>query len=325
MRLEDIGFYTLTDERAASSNAESPLHRCELLVTDACNFNCPYCRGMRGDCKGTLDPASAWATVDLWCSWGLRNVRFSGGEPTLYAGLAPLVKQAQKGGVERIAISTNGSAPIGIYRDLIRLGVNDVSVSLDACCASAGDRLAGVDGAWARVVDTIRQLSAMTYVTVGVVFTEETKETINDVIQFAHNLGVADIRIISAAQFDGSARLDTPQHILGAHPILKYRVNNYRQRRPVRGITANDSHRCHLALDDMAAAGGYHFPCIIYLREHGNPIGRMGPAARYERAKWVASHDTHADPICQKNCLDVCVDYNNQARRLNRSFDQRVA
>jgi len=325
MKLEDIGFYTLTDERAATAGAESPLHRCELLVTDACNFNCPYCRGMRSDCKGALAPHAAWATVDLWCSWGLRNVRFSGGEPTLYAGIGSLVQQARRGGARRIAISTNGSAPFSLYRELLRLGVNDISVSLDACCADAGDKMAGRHGAWNRVVENIKQLSAMTYVTVGVVFTEETKETINDVILFAHNLGVADIRIISSAQFDGHASLDTPQYILDAHPILKYRVTNYRQHRPVRGIGPNDSHRCHLALDDMAVAGGYHFPCIIYLREHGNPIGRMGPATRAERTGWVATHDTHTDPICQKNCLDVCVDYNNRARQLNPSFGREVA
>ena len=43
MKLEDIGFYTLTDERAANTCKDSRLSRCELILTDVCNFKCPYC------------------------------------------------------------------------------------------------------------------------------------------------------------------------------------------------------------------------------------------------------------------------------------------
>lgn len=54
MKLEDIGFYTLSDERAKNASESSPLHRCEILITDKCNFKCPYCRGMREDLRGTM-------------------------------------------------------------------------------------------------------------------------------------------------------------------------------------------------------------------------------------------------------------------------------
>ena len=49
MKLEDIGFYTLSDERAQNISINSPLMRCELIVTSRCNFRCPYCRGIRKD------------------------------------------------------------------------------------------------------------------------------------------------------------------------------------------------------------------------------------------------------------------------------------
>ena len=83
----------------------------------------------------------------------------------------------------------------------------------------------------------------------------------------------------------------------------------------MRGLGPGDSHRCRLALDDSASAGGQHFPCVIYMRERGAPIGPVasGLAMRKARAEWVVNHDTHADPICRANCLDVCVDYNNRA------------
>lgn len=46
MKLEDIGFYTLSDARALSASEYSPLMRCELIVTSRCNFRkkCRYSR-----------------------------------------------------------------------------------------------------------------------------------------------------------------------------------------------------------------------------------------------------------------------------------------
>ena len=80
----------------------------------------------------------------------------------------------------------------------------------------------------------------------------------------------------------------------------------------MRGIKFKDTHTCWLALDDMAVAGGYHFPCIIYMREQGDPIGRITSDVRKDRLNWLMKHDTYKDPICCNNCLDVCVDYNNK-------------
>jgi hypothetical protein len=74
-----------------------------------------------------------------------------------------------------------------------------------------------------------------------------------------------------------------------------------------------DARRCRLAFDDMAVMGGQHYPCIIYLREGGAPIGPVGHGMREARRQWVSKHDSFADPICRANCLDVCVDYNNVA------------
>jgi hypothetical protein len=51
MKLEDIGFYTLSDSRCVSATDTTNLMRCELILTDACNFSCKYCRGQRKDLK----------------------------------------------------------------------------------------------------------------------------------------------------------------------------------------------------------------------------------------------------------------------------------
>ena len=97
--LQDIGFYTLSDERAAQCSASSPLWRCELLLTDRCNFACPYCRGMRDDLRGTLSWGNACNVVDYWMQDGLRNVRLSRrgeGAEQKTGGIATWPRQTQE-------------------------------------------------------------------------------------------------------------------------------------------------------------------------------------------------------------------------------------
>lgn len=316
MKLEEIGFYTLLDGRARQASMTSPLWRCELILTDKCNFNCTYCRGLRKDCRGVMPFDKAEEIIELWLKETLLNIRLSGGEPTLWSHLDFLIRWIRKERVKRIAISTNGSADLDYYKELIDCGVNDFSISLDACCALDGKRMNGeIEEVWEKTVENIRELSKLTYVTVGMVFTEESADKSREQIEFAHNLGVNDIRIISSAQHNKAIQGldDIDQEILDVHPILKYRVNNFRQGRNVRGIQENDCHQCYLVLDDMAIAGNLHFPCIIYLREGGKPIGNISSNMRQERHQWFMNHNSYKDLICRKNCLDVCIDYNNRA------------
>ena len=234
--------------------------------------------------------------------------------------------QATLGGVKRLAVSSNGSHPLARYLELIDLGVTDFSISLDACCATFGDKAAGITGHWGQVVSNIKALAKRVYTTVGMVLTEQNASQVVDLVKFAHSLGVADIRLIPAAQSsDMIAGLENiPADILAAHPILCYRVCNMLAGRPVRGLAATDCRRCHLVQDDSIVAGDSHYPCPIYLREQGAAIGKISNFMRAERVAWFERHDTHADPICKKNCLDICADYNNSCH-IYRELDTILA
>lgn len=322
-KLENIGFYTLTDERVKNTSETSQMKRCEMIITEYCNFNCPYCRGLKDEIYGdrkikqlSLDEIKR--NVDYWCEGEpLENIRYSGGEPTLHKDIREIIRYTKEKGVNRIAISTNGSNSWELYEELIELGVNDFSISLDACCAEDGDKLAGgVKGSWEKVVENIRKISEKTYVTVGVVLTPENVDKTIDTIKFADSLGVSDIRIISAAQYNEPIpRLnEVSEYIKEKYPILRYRINHFAEGINVRGIKNTDSDRCALVLDDSVIAGDYHYPCVINMREGGEPIGRVGSNMREQRRLWFESHDSYLDPICRKNCLDVCIDYNNKYR-----------
>jgi molybdenum cofactor biosynthesis enzyme MoaA len=285
-----------------------------MVLTNHCNFNCPYCRHI-GEQISLLDAVN---TINMWANEDLKNIRFSGGEPTFYTGLDQLVMCCTARGIERIALSTNGSADIKYYEYLIDLGVNDLSISLDACCASDGEKMTGRKGVFEKIVENIRILSKLTYVTVGVVLTEDNIQRTEDIIKFAEDLGVSDIRVIPAAQNGRSLKkMNLSLETLEKYPILQYRYNNFLNDRRVRGLESCDSKKCGLVLDDMAVTGDKHYPCIIYMREGGVPIGKVGHHMRQEREAWYMSHNTHEDKICLNNCLDVCVDYNNTFERFH--------
>lgn len=337
--LENIGFYTLNDDRAANTSLTSQLYRCELILTDKCNFTCPYCRGIEDDHKGDVTWGNASFIVKMWGANQLKNIRFSGGEPTMWhvkdengnkKNLVDLVKLAKEVGIERIAISTNGSIRTAFYDQLIEAGVNDFSISLDSCCSETGDKMAGdKKGAWEKVIKNIQHISKKTYVTVGIVFTPENVSEFKELVEFADSLGVSDIRILSSAQWNQSFYdIEFNEDLLSRHPILQYRMKHFSGKRHVRGLTETSSHNCPLMLDDMAILGNYHFPCVIYMREQGLPVGKVDyslePSVaiekiRNERLEWIKNHDTHQDSICKKNCLDACVDYNNKVNELNQN------
>ena len=171
-----------------------------------------------------------------------------------------------------------------------------------------------IPGVFEKIVENIREISKLTYVTVGVVLTPETVNRIIDIIKFADSLDVSDIRVISAAQWNEpiEALKQVPEEILTKYPILRFRVNQLLHGKNVRGMIKTDAPKCALVLDDSVIAGDFHFPCVIYMREKGEAVGRVSPTMRQERIKWFDGHNCFEDPICKENCLDVCIAYNNK-------------
>ena len=323
MNLQDIGFYTLSQERVIDSYhnpISSFLQRCELIVTDNCNFKCQYCRKLRSDIQGELSYLDACAIINIWATGCIENIRFSGGEPTLWQPLIDIVKYTKNRcrHIKHIAISTNGSNTLDYYKRLIDAGVNDFSISFDACCSSTADTMAGINSNFDTICNNIKELSKLTYVTVGVVLDDRNILEIKNIIKLATDLGVHDIRIIPAAQDN---RKLPKLNIDTEYPILGYRLQNISNGKHVRGLTKQDSKQCRLVYDDMAIAGDYHFPCIIYMREHGNPIGTIKNKElieiRNERWEWSQKHNCHDDRICRNNCLDVCIEYNNKMEKMD--------
>ena len=88
------------------------IHDLRLSITDRCNFRCRYC--MEPDYKympkRELLSLEEYLTVVRVClTLGITKIRVTGGEPTLYSQLLPLLTELGKMPIEDIAMTTNGS------------------------------------------------------------------------------------------------------------------------------------------------------------------------------------------------------------------------
>ena len=120
-----------------------------------CNQDCGFCW------QGRDWPAPPRAMLERWideiAAGGARQLMISGGEPTVYAELLPLVRRARAGGLEPW-LQTNAirMAKPGFAQDLVDAGVQGLSVSYHASDPALSDLLTRAPGTHVRTEAGIR-------------------------------------------------------------------------------------------------------------------------------------------------------------------------
>ncbi|OGO23244.1 MAG: cyclic pyranopterin phosphate synthase MoaA [Chloroflexi bacterium RBG_16_51_9] len=125
-----------------------------ISVTDLCNLNCVYCSAgsiARLAHEDILHYEEIQRIVRIAAGMGITKVRLTGGEPLARPDFVKLVAMiAQIGGIDDIAVTTNGIL-LGKYaRKLKEAGLNRVNISLDTLKRerfkeiTGGDKLATV-------------------------------------------------------------------------------------------------------------------------------------------------------------------------------------
>ncbi|MBI2756872.1 MAG: GTP 3',8-cyclase MoaA [Chloroflexi bacterium] len=107
-----------------------------ISLTDRCNFRCVYCMPEEGmqwlnrDTILTIDEIERLAriAVDL----GIREIRLTGGEPTLRPDLPAIVERlAPIPGLKSLSLTTNGFLLDRLAEPLAKAGLTRINVSLD--------------------------------------------------------------------------------------------------------------------------------------------------------------------------------------------------
>ncbi|MGB9176672.1 MAG: GTP 3',8-cyclase MoaA, partial [Methanoregula sp.] len=121
-----------------------PVSNLRISLTPQCNLSCIYChREGEKDPEAPLTAAEIAEVLRVAAGFGIRSVKFTGGEPLLRPDLIEIVKSVPAG-VES-SLTTNGTLLAGLAADLKQAGLRRVNVSIDSLDPATYKRIAGTD------------------------------------------------------------------------------------------------------------------------------------------------------------------------------------
>jgi len=132
-----------------------PVSNLRISLTPQCNLSCFYCHREGEDAPGSpLTAAEIAEVLRVAAGFGIRSVKFTGGEPTLRPDLAEIIRSVPAG--MESSMTTNGTLLAGIAADLKEAGLRRVNVSIDSLNPETYRKIAGTD----RLSDVLEGIDA---------------------------------------------------------------------------------------------------------------------------------------------------------------------
>ena len=174
-----------------------------LEITKRCNLQCIHC-DIRKTPKTYSDIINKeFSTieikelVDSLKSLGTSYISISGGEPFLRKDIFEVIEYIKKIGLG-LHISSNGTLITNeVAKRINDLGLDAISISLDAATPEIHDRIRGVEGAFDKAVTAIRNVveyKKHTQVGISPIITNLNLDELPKIVDFAKDLGVDAIR-----------------------------------------------------------------------------------------------------------------------------------
>lgn len=121
-----------------------PVSNLRISLTPKCNLSCIYChREGEEDPKDPLSAAEIAEVIRVAAGFGIRSIKFTGGEPLLRPDLTEIIRSVPEG-VES-SLTTNGTLLAGLAEDLKQAGLRRVNVSIDSLDPATYAKIAGTD------------------------------------------------------------------------------------------------------------------------------------------------------------------------------------
>jgi pyrroloquinoline quinone biosynthesis protein E len=188
------------------NDARGPLSLlCEL--TYRCNLQCPYCYNPinLGRASEELNLEKWLEVIDQACALGVRQIGFSGGEPTVRAAdLVALTKRATEHGAYTNLITQGTFLDEALLEALIEAGLAHVQISIQAPERELAALIAGTD-VYDRKLDALRRVARKEVaLTLNYVLHRLNHDTLPEALAFAEREGIRRVEIANV-QFYGWA------------------------------------------------------------------------------------------------------------------------
>lgn len=166
--------------------------KADLALTYACNNACAHCynEAQRFE-MASLNLAEWQQVLDKLAALGVPHIILTGGEPTLYPELLPLIRSADNLGL-MVGMNTNGRrlAQRSFAEALAEAGLNHVQVTLESTRAEIHDAMVGAN-AFAQTVTGIQNaLASGLHTITNTTLTTANRDHALEVVDFVHELGL---------------------------------------------------------------------------------------------------------------------------------------
>ncbi|MCX6744644.1 MAG: radical SAM protein [Candidatus Parcubacteria bacterium] len=321
--------------------------RLTVFVTHRCNLRCHYCNGPHMDLKsGPVEKKRGLLRTKLHykafkslleklkSQVKVKHIHFTGGEATLNPQLPQLVKMASEFGILS-SLTTNGTAPFEFYRQLIANGLTEIRISLDSDQAEKFDAIVKVKGTFAKVTENIRRITQLRdeqgadiFLILNACVSSASLAEMEKALDFFLSLKPNDIKFLTIAQdkenislLKDEALTKTLQSKLNEYPpqyfpLLRKKIANLFDPEATGFLdpqSAKLMKSCFIPLTERTIDGKHYYPCSIYLRYLGQPIGHLSESFKVQQRKtteFVRQHDCKTDPICSQFCTNCCKTFN---------------
>lgn len=321
--------------------------RITAIVTHRCNLRCVYCNGPhltlgRGDTERKKAMLKSDMTLEQFAQLlteaeakaPIKHIHFTGGEPTLNPALPAMVKLATRHKI-LTSITTNGTADLRLYNELVKNGLTEVRVSLDASGPNAFDAIAGVAETFDKVMHTLSGLVWLRenrhpdlFIVINACVGKMNLAEIEKIVRFLISLQPNDVKLLVIAE-----EKDFVLHGQSEETLLRLRGELTRfpddqfilLRTKIENLfnplatglrdekTQQTMKHCFVPMTERTVDSQNYYPCSIYVRYYGEPIGPLTDSFAEQQKRvmeFVRRHDCRQDPICREHCTNCCKVFN---------------
>jgi radical SAM protein with 4Fe4S-binding SPASM domain len=261
-------------------------YRMDIALTYRCQNRCQHCYNEPRKVD-ELSPDQWKAVIGKLWSLGIPHIVFTGGEPTLYAGLDELIARSEHYG-QITGLVTNGRRlrDPEFLKGLISKGLDHVQITVLSYKESVHDALVDDKGAWKQTIEGLKTaLSEDVYVSTNTTIMRSNYDHVEETLRFLASLGVRNVA------FNGIIRSGKGKEAEGLEcqelePILLrlkevaaetgvkltwYTPTPYCELNPINlGLGIKQCTAC--ALNMAIEPDGNVLPCQSYYRSLGNII-----------------------------------------------------